>query len=271
MRGVQVQIPEKAKRVLEDLNGQKDSALDMSRSVQGRLNALPDDADPRLRERITAERDKYIQKHSCLLRLTSSIQQYLFQLRLPPGYVLEMAPPPDIQIKTTTLKAIEATRARIAECTAEIARTRALPLKHQSRQLALATYLARLAQRVRPRIGFDQRGNARVQWASEDFVTREDILGAIVWALGPLGPAQLVEAFEIEQEPEPENAVSPEEREQQISKFTNTLLALERQEEFLIERAAEEGTEITRRPDANPMAVLQLQIVAQEAAASAAA
>jgi hypothetical protein len=69
-----------------------------------------------------------------------------------------------------------------------------------------------------------------------------------------------------------DGALSPAEREQAISKFTNTLLTLERQEEHLICLAAADDHEILRRPDASPLAILQLQIgrVAAEAVASAA-
>jgi hypothetical protein len=269
MRGVQVQVPEQAKAKLDLLTMLANSALDASRSFQQRLNMVDSNAD--LQAKLTAERDKAALRHNHNHRLLSACNQYLFQLRLPPRFVLESAPPPDIAIRTTTLKAIEATRAQIAECAAEIARTRALPLKHQSQELAVATYLARLAQQVRPKICFDVRGNAKIAFAEHMVVGKSDVLGLIVWALGPNGPAELVEAFEIEQQPEPENAISPEERDQQISKFTNTLLTLERQEEYLIERSANEGTEIVRRPDANPMAVLGVVIVAREAAAASAA
>jgi hypothetical protein len=119
---------------------------------------------------------------------------------------------------------------------------------------------------ARPKIDYDQQGTARIVWR-EDLATMDSVAGM----LALLFPQELTEAFQLDAEPEPANAVSPEERDQQISKFANTLLQLERQEEFLIERAADEGTEITRRPDANPMACLQIQIVAQEAATASAA
>jgi hypothetical protein len=264
MRGVQVQVPEQAKAKLDLLTVLRDSALDASRSCQQRLNMVDGNAD--LQARLAAERDKHAQRHNHSHRLLSACNQYLFQLRLPPGYVLESAPPPDIAIKTTTAKAIEATRRNITEVVSEIARTRALALKQSSKQAAMRSLLVRLALAARPRIDFAQDGSARITWP-ENLATMDSVAGL----LALLFPQELTEAFQLDAEPEPENAVSPEERDQQISKFANTLLQLERQEEFLIERAADEGTEIVRRRDTNPMAVLQLQIVAQEAATASAA
>jgi hypothetical protein len=78
MRGVQVQVPEQAKAKLDLLTMLRDSALDASRSVQGRLNSLPNDADQRLRDRLTESRDKEILRHNHIHRLLSACNQYLF-------------------------------------------------------------------------------------------------------------------------------------------------------------------------------------------------
>jgi hypothetical protein len=189
---------------------------------------------------------------------------------LPPGYVLESAPPPDIKINGRLLpRMIELTREQIAEVQREIAQVRAAPLKQSSQQEAVNRYLASQALRVRPRVGFDAQGNAKVLWNEDLLHSKDDLLGILFW----IAPSSVSKAFSEmlspEPEPEPDGALSPLEREQRISKFTNTLLTLERHEEYLIERAADEGTEITRRPDASPIAVLQLQI--KEAADAAAA
>jgi hypothetical protein len=187
------------------------------------------------------------------------------QLRLVPGTTLEVHPPLNLTIKTSLPHAVESTRRQIADLQREIARTRALPLKVSSKRDAARSYLERLAQIYAPKIVFDERGGAKATWREDMVVSKDEILSLIVWALGPNGPAELVEAFQIDGEPEPEDAISPEERHQQLSKFANTLLTLERQENSLISCAAADGFEITRRPDASPMAVLNLQIVAQEA------
>jgi hypothetical protein len=59
--------------------------------------------------------------------------------------------------------------------------------------------------------------------------------------------------------------VTPLEREKKLSEAFAALLVLERREEALIERAANDGIEVPRRPDASPLAVLNVAIVAKDA------
>jgi hypothetical protein len=246
---------------LADLQASRDSALDASRSAQERLNQLPDDADPRLRDRLSAEQSKHALRYNQLHRLVSSVNEYVVRLRLAPGTALAPAPPLDIQSRSAPAAEVASTREQIQEVLREIAAVRRAPLKHGSRQAAVVMHLANLARRVRPRISFDAKGVARIGWLEDMVVDKSEVLGMICWALGPLGPQELASAFELEQEGEPEGAVSPEEREERLGKLSDDLLALERREEALIERAAADGTEVLRRPEASPMAVLGIQIV----------
>jgi hypothetical protein len=107
-------------------------------------------------------------------------------------------------------------------------------------------------------IGFDARGNATLKW-HEEMATMDQTLGV----------ERVAAAFVADLPPPAEDAISPAEREREISKLSGTLLQLERQEEVIISCAFADGTEILRRPDANPMAVLRLQVAAKEAAAAA--
>jgi vancomycin resistance protein YoaR len=262
MRGVQVQVPEQAKQRVEELTLARDLALDQTKALQARINML--DGSPQLAERLVSERDKQALRANHLQRLVSSCNQFLMQLRLAPGTTLEVHPPLNLTIRTSLPKAVESTREQIADLQKEIARVRSAPLKVSSKRDAARAYLERLAQVYAPKIVFDGRGNAKATWTEEIVTSRDQILALIVWALGPNGPAELVEAFQIDEEPEPEEALSPEEKAAAISKFSSTLLQLERQENSLISCAAADGHEITRRPDASPLAVLNLVIVQQE-------
>jgi hypothetical protein len=264
MRGVQVQVPDQAKQRLDELTMQRDLALDQTKALQNRINMLTDGEVNDLRQRLVSEQSKQALRANHLQRLVSACNQWLFQLRLVPGTSLEVHPPLNLTIKTSLPHAVEATRRQIADLQKEIAKVRSAPLKVSSKREAARAYLERLAQVYAPKIVFDGRGGAKATWRENMVVSKDEILALIVWALGPNGPAELVEAFQIDEEPEPEDAVSPLEREQQLSKFANTLLQLERQEEALISCAGADGHEITRRPDANPMAVLYLRIVTQE-------
>ena len=262
MRGVLVDVPDQASQRLDELTIQRDLALDQTKALQARINML--DGSPQLAERLVSERDKQALRANHLQRLVSSCNQYLMQLRLVPGTTLEVHPPLNLTIKTSLPHAVEATRRQIADLQKEIAKVRSAPLKVSSKREAARAYLERLAQVYAPKIVFDGRGGAKATWRENMVVSKDEILALIVWALGPNGPAELVEAFQIDEEPEAEDAISPEERERQLSKFANTLLTLERQENSLISCAAADGFEIVRRPDASPLAVLNLVIVARE-------
>jgi hypothetical protein len=199
--------------MLADLQASRDSALDSSRAAQQRLNQL-DDADPRLRDRVAAERDKHTLRHNQLHRLVSEINQYLFGLRLSPGFALAPAPPLEINSRSTPTNAVAGMREDIANVKREMAAVRAAPLKRNSQREAVVTHLSNLARRVRPKINFDQRGVARIGWAEDMVVDKSEVLGMIAWAMGPEGLKRFLAAFELEQGPEPENAISQEEREQ---------------------------------------------------------
>jgi hypothetical protein len=264
MRGVQVALPAQAQQRLDELTIQRDSALDQMRALQSRINMADGASDGLIRDRLTQERDKQSHRHNALSRLVSACNQFIMQLRPVPGTSLEVHPPLNLTIKTSLPAAVASTREQIADLQKEIAKVRAAPLKVSSKREAARAYLERLAQVYAPKILFDGRGGAKAMWREDMVVSKDEILSLIVWALGPNGPQELVEAFAIDEEGEPEDAISPEERERQLSKFQNTLLTLERQEETLISCAAADGFEIIRRPDASPMAVLNLVIVAQE-------
>jgi hypothetical protein len=266
MRGVQVEVPDVAKARLDALGIARDEALDSSRAAQSRMNMLPLDA-VEMQAKLTAERDKHAHRHNHIHRLLSSCNEYLFRLRLPPGQVLEPAPPPDIKINRSLSAAIAYTREQIAEVQREIARTRALPMKRASQQEAINRYLASQALRVEPRVSFDQRGNARFLWNEDLIHSKDDLLGILYW----IAPSSVSKAFaESLPQDDPEGAVSPDERDAAVKKFTNTLTALEYQEEHLIERAAADGMEVLRRPDASPLAVLGVVIAAAKESQAAA-
>jgi hypothetical protein len=149
---------------------------------------------------------------------------------------------------------------------------RSLPMTRASQLDAIRARLAGLSAWAKPMIGFDARGNATLRW-HEEMCTMDQALALMVYIVGH---ERVAAAFVADLPEASEEAISPQEREREISKLSHTLLALERQEEVIISCAFADGTEILRRPDANPLAVLRVHIVTaspqpQEAAASAAA
>jgi hypothetical protein len=272
MRGVTVELPAAAAARLSELQLQRDAALDSMRGAQGRANSLPADAAHQMRERLAAERDRHAERHRQLAMLVSRVNQWCVELRLPFGSELAPAPMLDIKLAPgeTVAQAIGSVRAEIAALKQQMVAVRSAPLKRSSQQEAINAYLARLSQQARPKIGFDVRGNARVSWTEDLVTSKDDLLGLLAFMFGP---EQLAAAFarELEQEPERADAVTPIERDKRIAELSASLLSLERREEALLDRAANDGLDVLRRPDADPRAVLNVAVVAKEVQPSSAA
>ena len=261
MRGVTVELPESARAKLSDIEAQRCIAEDLLRGTAQRLTSLPREA-VELRERLAVERDKHAERHRVLSLLVSRCNQFLYELR--GNVALEGAPAVEIKLKAseTCAAALAATREQIAGAQRELVQVRKAPLCRSSQEEAIRAHRARVVQR--PKIGFDARRGALVTWV-EDMATMDGVLGLLAFVL----PEQVSAAFAHDLEPESPGAVSPLEREKRISELSVSLLALERTEEALIERAASEGIELPRRGDASPVAVLGVVVVNANARAQA--
>ena len=132
-----------------------------------------------------------------------------------------------------------------------MAQVRSAPLSRQAQQDAIHSCLARLALAARPKINFDQQGNARIAFAEEP-ATMKSVIGL----LALICPAELVSSFQLDVGPEPAGAVSPQEREARLSDLAAKLLELERRESALLSVA--EG--VLPRPEMSPQAYLQVRI-----------
>jgi hypothetical protein len=255
MRGVTVTLPPEAKSRLDMLSIERESALDQMKALQSRINMA--DGDASIIERLTIERDKASLRQNTLHRLLSSVNQWLVTLRLPPAHYLE---PVQMFVALpkgqTAAEAIVAVRALIAGINAQIAQVRSAPLTRQAQQDAVHRYLASLAMGSRPKITFDQQGNARIAWA-EDIATMNSVVGL----LALICPAELISSFQLDAGPEPENAVSPGQREARLGDLSAKLLELERRESALL--CVAEG--VLPRPEMNPQAYLQVRIATEVA------
>jgi hypothetical protein len=261
-----VALPDKAKAKLDELVLAKDLALDASRTTNARLQSLPADADARMIAKLTAERDKATERHRQLAMVTSRIHQWWTELRLAPGSELQLQPPSRSELKPgeTNAEAVAKVRIEIAGLRSEIAQVRAAPMKTVSMMESVALYLDGLVRQARPRIGFDVRGNARVSFVEDMVVDKTSVLGLLAWVLGP---EELAQAFarDIEQDEEPENAVTPLEREEKLAELAERLLRLERHEIALMG----DDQSILPRSDTNPLAYLGLRIALAPPAAAA--
>ena len=75
---------------------------------------------------------------------------------------------------------------------------------------------------------------------------------------------------QIRQMPTPVSCLSPQDRTARVAELEQKQLELERAEEAMIMRAAGDGIELLRRPDASPLAVLGLTVAAKASAAQVA-
>jgi hypothetical protein len=252
MRGITLDLPAGAKDRLDNLNLERNAELDAANSAQSRLNNLPDDADPRLRDRLTQTRDTHVARQMTLHRLLSSVNQTLFELRLAPGQFLEPVKA-SVSLKKgeTAVEALVAVRQQITVLTAQLAAARRAPLKKLNMREALTRRLAAMALRARPRINFDQQGNVNITWG-EDIATMDSVLGLLALCF----PQELAAAFEFDDTPDPPNALSVAERDAAVAKIGADLLAQERIEAVLLEQC--DGT--LPRPEMSPLAFLQLTI-----------
>ena len=100
-----------------------------------------------------------------------------------------------------------------------------------------------------------------MQWHDDVIASKQDLIGTLCW----LAPTSVLAALkrEIEAAGAPVNAMPAAERIKKIGELEAQLLALERREEVLVSCAAADGTEVLRRQDANPMAVLGVVIVSE--------
>jgi hypothetical protein len=249
-----IPLPEGAREKLMALQLQRGAAEDAERSASARLQALPRDADQRMRERLADERDKHNARFVQLSRLLSAVQQWLTELR--PNFVLEVAAPVDLELKDgQTLSAvIEAVRTEIAATKTHLQSVRAAPLPLADQKKLVEAHVKGLAQAARPSVAIGSGDKLRVGWRG-DMANVEDVMALLCWVM----PQQVIEALSGEL-PERPGALPANERLRRIAEAEAELDGLERREESLIERAAGDGLDILRRHDASPAAVLGVAI-----------
>jgi hypothetical protein len=156
--------------------------------------------------------------------------------------------------------AIAKVRTEIFALSQQLAKVRAAPLPTADQIKLAEEYVARRGAVTGPRIGV-VRDQLQLQWHDDVIASRQDLIGTLCW----LAPTSVLAALkrEIEAAGAPVNAMPAAERIKKIGELEAQLLALERREEVLISCAAADGTEVLRRQDANPMAVLGVVIVSE--------
>jgi hypothetical protein len=255
---VVVAVPDSAKARLERLDVEVGMALDQMRALQGRANAFESGSD--MHQRIISERDKFGLRHTTLHRLLSATNQFLFQLRLRPGEVLQpVAVAAELRKGETAAEAVGKLRIELLAISQQLAKVRAAPLPVADLVRAAEEYVARRAAGPRVRVVRDQ---LQVSWQDDVVADKQSLLSVLCW----LAPTSVLAALkrEITGGEPPSNAMPAAQREAKVAQLSAALLDLERKEVALLDDTT------LPRPDTNPLAYLQVAIVAKEAATAAA-
>jgi hypothetical protein len=252
-------LPLAARTRLSELQLARVSAEDAARSAGNRLSALPRDADHPMRERLADERDRHNHRHARLSQLVSRLQQWIAEQR--DGVALELAPPLSVGDDEKLSAAIVAVRTEIASLQQQLATVRRAPLPPAEQRRLVDAYVSELFGRGRPTVAV-VGDRLRVSHRG-DMVAAEDVLSLMTW----VAPEQVQEALEgeLRRLPQRADAMTADERERRTAEIERQLLDLERREEALVLRAAGDGLEVLRRPDASPLAVLGVRIAATAA------
>jgi hypothetical protein len=221
-----------------------------------------DDHAVDLRQRILEERDRQNARFNVYSRLLSATNQWLFQLRLRPGEVLQSVTVPAVLAKgQTAAEAIGKLRVEMFQVQQELMKVRTSPLPVAEQIRACEEYVARRGAVNGPRINI-QRDALVLSWRDDVIGSKQDMIGVLCW----LAPATVTAALrhQIEAQPQDANAMPAADRIAKISSLEAKLLELERRESQLLDDS------VLPRPEMSPLAYLQVQIVSPQATAAAA-
>jgi hypothetical protein len=204
-----------------------------------------------MRERLAAERDKHQARHRALAALSSKVNQWLVELRLPAGTALEVAPPVTIVPKSgeKLLDTVERLRTEIIQLRAQLDVIKRSPLPKAAQRDLIAAHVARMALAAKPSVTVVNDA-VRISWREDLGVT-----AILAWVM----PDELIDAL-ADALPERPGAMSAEERNSAVSRLQDQHDAMEMQEAALLEYAHANGIEILPRIDMSPPAFLQVTV-----------
>lgn len=169
---------------------------------------------------------------------------------------------------TGELGSLEAVRESIARLKAQLAEIELAPLSADDLKAQARELVDRLAQRGAPvlnlsRGGFDVRWRSRTD-AGTTAMNSEDVISTLAWLNRDAVTAALEAQIDRTLADIQSTPLSLSEREKRKQEIAAELLAAERTEEALIETMPD----VPRRPDADPRAVLGIEIIREAAQAA---
>jgi hypothetical protein len=247
-------------------------ARDAAASAQARLRGLQDQLrsstltdeqqngiDQEI-ERLLAVRAKQNDRHAALLALVDNLRRYV--QAMPRGIYLESAKftRPELLKGETMADALARIRDQITGTKHHRQAVASAALPKSAMKAAAKRYVDEMAERGRPRVAGDGNGFKASFGDTRSFVPQGVRAAAelLCWMDGPAVLKRL--EAEIDALPTPANAMNADERERRLADLTADLEKLERDEEALIEQAADDGIEVLRRAEASPAAVLGIRV-----------
>jgi len=251
-------LPEAGKAKVLLLDGLGEDALQAAQGAQSRLNAIarrpggPAAGDPNI-PRLTGIIERSNERHQSLHSLVGAIMAWLRSL--PVGATLEAAPEMEAP-KLTEGERFEQALARmrndIGILTVELGRVMAAPPPKSEVKKGIRPFVENLMWRAEPRLRVERGKTFEAIFLDHqrDLGLSEGWVAGVAAWLDPERFARKLEAM-VEALPQ-RGALSDSDQRQKLAALKAEIERLGRIEEALIEQAFAAGTDIQRRPGADP-------------------
>lgn len=274
-------LPKRARLKVNGMIDAETDALDRLNTTISRVSGLfkalrlkgadADPADNSLAEveeetaRLQAIQAQQQRRHVELTNSNMKVRRFLMEL--PAHFALEDVPREKVRPRKgeSMLDAIKRVRLEISSAQSEVrklhhAGPRAADLKRAAR-----AYVSGLAEKGRPKITATHE-KFEIEFSTGQFTLAPNVRAILAW----LDPAALLGRLEdeIDALPAPALALSLKEKTERLAVAKAKLLVLEREEEALIEAAFDDGQHIVRRFDADPQAIIGVQVKRKKAVAA---
>jgi hypothetical protein len=211
--------------------------------------------------RLQRQHGEQQQRYADLARLNTALRDWLE--RLPANATVKAAPAVKVSLGKggeTYLSAVERVREAITTATKQSFAVHRAGLPAADQKAAVAAAVRDLAAKGKPKLRIDHSG-VELSFGGKGFTTLSsaEVFGFLAWT----DPDDLIERLEREIDTMPRAALelSPAEKAKRAAELRMEIENLERREEAIICRAADEGQIIARRINADPAAILGVIVI----------
>jgi hypothetical protein len=258
-------LPEGAANKFAQMQVEAMSCADTARSMAERLANLPSDAHPKMRNKLSDERERSSTRANQLTAVVNRCLQWLAELR--PDAVLESVPSPPIDVASDQLAdAIARVRLERGQLGAQLASIKSRPLPPADTKRLVDAYVGKMFQRAAPTVRI-VNDELKVVWRGDVF-SPDDTAALCAW----LSPEAFTEALtsELKNQPMIGDALSASERKLRCREIQTKITALEIKEETMIMAAQTNGIEVMRRVDCDAAVLLGVTVASTQQQAAVA-